>query len=330
MKPVLFDPALHAATMSRAALFQGVSLEAIKENLCACECSELQTGDVLLDPAKPNTFIHLILTGQLWVCLEPGASDPLLRLHSGDCVGEMSIVDSAVPSAYVLASEATQVLSVSNQTFWRMVEIQHVLAANLLKILARRIRDSNQVITESLHLQRLYRSKAETDKLTGLHNRTWFEEVFPKQLHLSERIQQEVSLLMIDIDHFKKVNDTYGHTCGDDALRHVADVLSKNVRATDLSARYGGEEMVVLMPATSALQAQEISDRLREAIANTPLPLSGGSVLQLRISGGIAKWRSGMTLVDLVKEADEALYRAKQAGRNRIMVSAMAATSSSA
>jgi diguanylate cyclase (GGDEF)-like protein len=195
------------------------------------------------------------------------------------------------------------------------------MALNLLHILTRRIRENNVALLGSLELQREYRNKAETDALTGLHNRVWFEEVFPKQLDLCERTGQYASLMMVDIDHFKKVNDQYGHTCGDDALRHIGLLLRRNLRATDLCARYGGEEMIVLMPGSEVSQAKLTADRLRENIAATPMHLPDGRQVELRVSGGIAQWLPGTRLVDLIRSADQALYRAKEGGRNQIAVS---------
>ena len=325
MKSLAFDPDAWVELLSNSSLLGGVHVTPILENLKECQFREFEPGEILLSPTQPNDQIHIVLSGELWVCLEPGGADPLLRLGPGQCAGELSIIDSAAPSAYVFASQASQVLSISHPLLWRMMGEEQKIAVNLLQIIVQRMRGSNQLITESLAQQRYYRTKSETDQLTGLHNRAWFEDVFPKQLHLCERTQQPVSLLMVDIDHFKRVNDTHGHACGDDALRHVAALLLKNVRATDLSARYGGEEMVVLMPGTSGLIALEVSERLREAIATNPMPLSEGGELALRISGGVAQWRRGMQLVDLIKEADQALYKAKAAGRNQIVVSNLVA-----
>lgn len=326
MKVTAFEAGKWSEQLVASRLLSGADLELLEPSLKQCQLREMAVGEVLLNPRKPNDQIHVVMSGELWVCLEADGADPLLRLGPGECAGELSIMDASPPSAYVFASQPSMVVSISQGLLWGMIDKQQKIAANLLRIIAQRVRDSNHVIAESLTLQRQYRSKAETDQLTGLHNRAWFEEVFPKQLHLCERTQQAVSLLMLDIDHFKKVNDTYGHSRGDDALRHVSKVLTANVRSTDLCARYGGEEIVVLMPGTPALHALEVSERLREALSVTPMALGGGGLLELRMSGGIAQWRSGMLFEDLVKEADQALYKAKQTGRNRIVLSPLATT----
>lgn len=310
------------SALAGARLFEGVDLASVAAELRDSSVLTLESGQVLLDPRHLNTHIYIVLSGELLVCLEPKITNPLVRLGAGDCVGELSIIDASAPSAYVVASGETRLLGIPKPVLWRMLALQQVMALNLLHVLAHRIRENNLVLLGSLELQRQYRNKAETDALTGLHNRAWFEEVFPKQLDLCERTGQHASLLMVDIDHFKKVNDQYGHGGGDEALRHMGALLRRNLRATDLCARYGGEEIIVLMPGTEILQAQLTAERLRENIANTPLRLQDGRELVLQVSGGIAEWQPGTALMDLVRAADQALYKAKAGGRNRIALHA--------
>lgn len=307
-------------------LFKGVEIASIQSELNDSRVQAIEPGQVLLDPKHINTHIYILLHGELLVCLEPKITHPLLRLGVGDCVGELSIIDASAPSAYVVASVPTHLLVISKPVLWRMLAVQQVMALNLLHVLARRIRENNTVLLGSLELQRQYRSKAETDALTGLHNRAWFEEVFPKQLELCERTGQQVSLLMVDLDHFKKVNDTYGHTVGDEVLRHMGYLLRHNLRSTDLCARYGGEEMIVLMPGTELVHAHLTAERLRESVAATPLKLEDGRELEIHLSGGIAQWQPGVRLSDLIRSADQALYKAKDAGRNRIEMQALPPT----
>jgi len=315
------DIAQISDVLGQSKLFQGVDLSAIDAQLSSSRIVKLTAGQVLLDPQHINTSIFVLLDGELLVCLEPRITNPLVQLHAGDCVGELSIIDTSPPSAYVVAAIDSRVLAVDKANLWEMLATQQGMALNLLHILTRRIRENNTALLGSLELQREYRNKAETDALTGLHNRVWFEEVFPKQLDLCERTGQYASLLMVDIDHFKRVNDQFGHTFGDEALRHIGVLLRRNLRATDLCARYGGEEIIVLMPGSEVSQAKLTADRLRENIAATPLNLPDGRTLVLHVSGGIAQWQPGVRLVDLIRAADQALYRAKEGGRNQIAVS---------
>lgn len=306
-----------------ARLFQGVDLQKLEPELQESRLHTIDSGQVLLDPKHLNTDIYIVLDGELMVCLEPKVINPLVRLGVGDCVGELSIIDTSPPSAYVVAAVPTQLLAISKTVLWRMLASQQAMALNLLHVLTRRIRENNVVLLGSMELQREYRNKAETDALTGLHNRVWFEEVFPKQLELCERTGQHATLLMLDIDHFKKVNDQYGHQIGDEALRHLGNLLRCNLRATDLCARYGGEEMIVLMPGADLAHALVTAERLRQSIAQAVLCLPDGRELILNVSGGLAQWITGTRLSDLIRSADHALYRAKAQGRNQIVANAL-------
>lgn len=316
-----FEPGRTRDILGKSTLFAGVDLAQLDPDIAQTRQFVVMQGQVLLDPGRVNNEVFVILDGEMLVCLEPRIVNPLVRLGPGACAGELSSIDTSPPSAYVVAATDVAVLAISKDTLWSMLAKQQAMAFNLLHILAQRIRENNQVLLGSLELQRQYRSKAETDALTGLHNRVWFEEVFPKQLDLCERTGQHAALLMVDIDHFKQVNDRFGHSVGDDALRHIALLLRRNLRATDLCARYGGEEMIVLMPGAESTHARLSADRLRESIAATPMALPDGTNLTLHISGGIAQWHPGLRLQDLIRNADQALYRAKGNGRNRVDVS---------
>lgn len=155
-----------------------------------------------------------------------------------------------------------------------------------------------------------------TDGLTGVFNRRSFDEQLSEAFPRSAREAQPLSLMLIDVDHFKAYNDTHGHQFGDDALRSIASLLQRNVRRSDRLCRYGGEEFVILMPDTTEDQATALAERQRKAIAEHEL--SAGS---LTISVGIATVVDGSfeTEADLLGAADEALYVAKRAGRDRVL-----------
>lgn len=155
---------------------------------------------------------------------------------------------------------------------------------------------------------------ASQDGLTGLRNRRAFEERLPEELSRIRRTQQPVSLLLIDIDHFKAFNDSFGHPRGDEVLRAVARLLARSIRDTDVAVRYGGEEFAVILPNTDTEGAEQMGERLRDAIAS-----SVWTERQITISVGAATAVThAVSAESLVDQADRALYRSKQAGRNRV------------
>ncbi len=156
-------------------------------------------------------------------------------------------------------------------------------------------------------------SEVRRDPLTGVRNRRGLDETLESLVAMKTRYEQGFSIVVLDIDHFKRINDELGHLTGDRALKDVAALLDENVRQTDLLARYGGEEFVIVMPLTDLAGAGLFAERLRLRVAQ--LALSG---VRLTVSGGVAEAIEGEIAESILQRADEALYRAKAAGRNCI------------
>jgi two-component system cell cycle response regulator len=160
---------------------------------------------------------------------------------------------------------------------------------------------------------------AVTDQLTGLHNRRYMRVQLESYVKRANMGGAPVSILLCDIDHFKKINDIHGHAAGDDVLREFGRRLRENIRPMDLACRYGGEEFVVIMPETTQAHAQEAGERLRQIIAETTFPIARGDELKVTMSGGVSTIIPSEDTMDaLLKRADDALYRAKSAGRNKV------------
>ena len=175
----------------------------------------------------------------------------------------------------------------------------------------------------NLELQQALRREqlaARTDDLTRLHNRRYFFGTGQRLFEISARYGKPMSAIMLDIDHFKMVNDRFGHDAGDKVLQHVARIASAHVRAVDLLARYGGEEFIVLLPETGTAMAIELAERIRKAIAAQLFDAERRRIA-VTISAGIAGIEgSSDTLERMIQRADRALYAAKEAGRNRCLV----------
>ena len=164
-------------------------------------------------------------------------------------------------------------------------------------------------------------SRLEFDNLTGVYNRAEFERRLRSEVVRTLRYGHVMTLLMLDIDRFKQVNDTHGHQAGDDVLRTVTMRLVRELRAADTIARYGGEEFAIIMPETGEAGARLVAERLRSAVAALPVTTTGGITVTLTISAGIATMpRDARSQDELISAADTALYAAKSAGRNRVVV----------
>lgn len=164
---------------------------------------------------------------------------------------------------------------------------------------------------------------AVTDPLTGLHNRRYMTNHLTTQVDTCGTKDKHVCLLILDIDFFKQVNDTYGHPAGDEVLKEFATRLKANVRGIDLPCRFGGEEFVVVMPDTDVGFASSIAERLREQVADAPFKIPDGSYIDVTVSIGVASTLGSQDTVEaLLERADQALYRAKREGRNRVVADA--------
>ncbi|MCR4303374.1 MAG: diguanylate cyclase [Gallionella sp.] len=172
---------------------------------------------------------------------------------------------------------------------------------------------------ENARLQEKTLNLAVTDNLTGLRNRRYFDQRLSEEIHHATRLGTPFSLLMLDIDDFKLINDTHGHVAGDRVLQAMGRVLSGQLWQVDIAARYGGEEFAVILPQTDFDAAKSVAERVRKSISKLSVPLPDGDKLGVTVSIGVACYpRCGDTVESLVEHADQALYTAKREGKNRV------------
>ena len=199
-------------------------------------------------------------------------------------------------------------LLIEDDTAFRNWEDEEVL-------MVKTVSDQLSVAIRHARLFRQIQTRAMTDALTTLFNHGSFQERLDRETKLADRNNQQVSLILLDLDHLKRINDTWGHPSGDKALCHVASIMKSTVRDVDICARYGGEEFVIILPQCDRENAMKVAERLREAIASRPVSKVG----QVTASIGVATYPTGAkNKEELVEMADRAMYLAKAAGRNRV------------
>ncbi len=224
-----------------------------------------------------------------------------------DC-DELSAAPSALDVPISYRNDVIGGLLIEDDTPSRNWEDEEVL-------MVKTVSDQLAVAISHARLFRKVQTQAMTDALTGLYNHGYFQDRLDRETKLADRNNSQVSLILLDLDHLKRINDTNGHRSGDVTLCHVASLMTAAVRDVDVCARYGGEEFVVILPQCERESAIKVAERLRESIASTPVPKVG----QVTASIGVATYPTGAKNKDeLIEMADRAMYLAKAAGRNRV------------
>ncbi|MBA5636940.1 GGDEF domain-containing protein [Duganella sp. LX20W] len=307
--------------LSELQLFRGSDdAPAIARRLAGCAVMRVEAGQPVAHGQQARLYI--VLSGALAVAADTrtGMADGTVsKVLPGESVGEQSVLDEEANLASITALEQSDLLVIEADLVWQLIDESNALARNLLRLLSFRIRAANAQLRRRQKLGEFYRQLSMIDGLTGLYNRAWLNDVLPTMVATAHGAGTPLALIMIDLDHFKKFNDSHGHLAGDQALRTAAQVLSGALRPTDCAVRYGGEEMMVLLPDTSdkvaAAVAERLCERMRQAVVfgdmRLPLP-------HITASLGVASLQPQQDEHALIAAADAALYRAKEAGRNRV------------
>lgn len=299
------------------------------------------------DPGFNEMFDYLLATGQM--SSEKRTAQLYARCIAFDADGEMSSRDSALYEASTQVEQTVDevlellrdagadtarygeaLAGLGGQLEGASDEQVHKVVSGLLdetRRMAARSRDveqslaaSNAEIADLREQIAIISNEAMTDALTGLRNRKAFDEALAEQTAAAAGEAEPLALLMLDIDHFKKFNDTYGHPLGDEVIRLVGGCLNACTKGRDIACRYGGEEFAVILPATDLVGAATVAEQIRATVAGKKITRkrTNETLGQITLSIGAAQWHPSEPAEEWVQRADEALYAAKQAGRNRV------------
>jgi len=306
-----------AKELAQTELFRDVPEDVIDWVLEHGAPLELPTGEVLLSPERENHHVYLLLSGTLAVHIGSLDSPEIRELSKGVSVGEMSIIDGTPPSAYVITKEVCRVYPVHRDLLHGLLGEASPVANNLLRLLTQRMKGSNQRIENDRTQIRKLTTHANIDALTGLYNRRWLDNALSRLLGQMVKRSYPLCILLIDVDHFKKYNDTQGHLGGDQALMAMGEVLKSTLRPCDFATRYGGEEFLVMLPNTIKDEGIAAAERLRQMTEKKVITSAQGAVLSgITISIGLTMNEPNSTPQSLIAAADAQLYRAKAGGRN--------------
>ncbi len=288
-----------------------------------------QPGEIILREDEPGDVFYVIRSGNAVIIKGDIQTATVLGFRGmGDALGEMALLENLPRSATVIALNLVSLWSLSRAMFYQFLGENHPsFSLDLMNMLSSRIRKSDEerrrgytrekeqvVALETLSRQ------ATHDPLTGLFNRRYLDQILYGEIAHARQNGSLVGILMADVDHFKKINDTYGHKAGDLMLQAVGDLMKSCVRSADIVCRYGGEEFVIVMPGASAPTVSKCAEEIRSKFQSLHVKFEDQEIYATISLGGAIYPLHGSNVDEVFVHADRAMYQAKQNGRNRVVI----------
>jgi diguanylate cyclase (GGDEF)-like protein len=303
--------------LSRVPLLSGLDEPDLQDLAAQTRPVTFPAGTTIVEIGDMGQSLFLIVEGSVRVLYPSRGNDfELARLGAGDFFGEMALLNDKPRSATVQAVDEVNLLVLDKLDFREVIRKAPAVALRLLETLSFRIRNADD------HISSLS-DKAMRDPLTGLLNRRAFNERIKEEIDRAVRYDDTFALILIDLDRFKGINDTFGHDVGDVVLSWIGRLLNEHTRSADTPFRIGGEEFAIIAPATPPATAQMVSQRLVDVVAEARPPVD--FEMQVTMSCGYACCPIHSAAADLLYQiGDQALLRAKEGGRNRVCEPAVA------
>ena len=311
-------------TVGIFSLLDRAEIEGVLAHLASVDLAE---GELLFREGDEGNELFIIREGGVRVslCLPDGSDHEIARLAAGDFFGEMSIFDSAPRSASCRALAASSLDRLSKAGFNAIIDQNPRVALKLmyrmLNVTTQRLRDTGSIVSDMVTWGESARKRAVTDELTGVYNRRFLEDSLDGYLAEAREKGAPLSLVMADLDHFRRTNELHGQEKGDEAIKGMANAFRSSLRPTDVIARYGGDEFLLILPSTGPQEAMALMSAVCAKVAGLGiLAHLGGPLFNVTTSMGVASWpEHAADLPGLKAAADGALYRAKEEGRNRVI-----------
>ncbi|RNC65844.1 MAG: GGDEF domain-containing protein [Desulfuromonadales bacterium] len=316
MQPRSFP--FNAAELETTPLFRFVPIECIEGILAHCTVQELSRDERFESAGPADRNLSILLSGRLALHYDVKETDAPLFLGPGDIIGETFAAGEPGVPCLLVAAEASRILVMEEDLMWSLAQASHAAACNLLGILLRRREPSHGSFAGTTQEYGLH-DQSIVDPLTGFQTRRWLEGILERQVSRASASGKHLSLMMIDIDHFRAFNEEHGRQGGDRALHAVAKSLRNYLRPTEVVARFGGDTFAILLPDTTGATARIIAERLRQRLMHTIIDMQDGRMLPpLTISAGIAAATAGSDGRSLIDTALAALDQARAGGGNAV------------
>jgi len=307
-------------------IFSQLTVPEINSIIARLHFIDIDGGETLFREGDEGNELFIVKSGKVAITIKlpSGRERELREFESGDFFGEMSIFENAPRSATCYAKQKSQLFSFHKKDFFELLESSPSIAITIMyrmsNITTERLRNTSEFLSDMVLWGEKARKRAITDELTGVYNRHFLEDSLENLFRTAKSRKRPISLVMVDLDHFRAINEYYGHKTGDRIILAVVDVFKKHLRKRDIIARYGGDEFTVIMPQTGLKEAQGIAEKICTAVARMDILKDPDCPLgRVTTSQGIAAYPDhAKDLKTLREKADQALYKSKEGGRNRV------------
>ena len=323
---------VHNPILKKSPLFEDLSGLELNAVAAFLEPRKVSGGNVIFNEGSAGDEMFILVSGEIsaWVSQSDGSRHWMFEIMPGDFFGEMSVIANETRSATLTAKSDSELLAFQGIDFYRIIYEHPIIGAKILKAI-RKVHNSwleqtSKELNDLMRWGETARRRAVSDELTGLYNRRFLEESAVSRFEQGMVGPRSLSLLMMDLDGFHKINSTHGPKVGDKVFIAVADILRSSTRTEDICARFSGDEFGVLLPDAGPEEAQTIAERIRKTMASKKITIPAGVEgvelrIEIRTSIGIATAPIHADSWDtLLSLADKALWKAKSLGRNQVVM----------